>query len=605
MTQMMRQSQFIITWGPGSILEGPNGPRIIPMPDIGLFGKYSKYKPEDFEISDERMSKGLLNGKRIFRLPSNVELGKDDSSYIYRTKPFPEWKICTKDWILFKPYPELCCCPKCKNKEVDAIRFVMACPEGHLDDVDWNFLVHYKTGGICKKGKSYPKYYLWRGEGGPLKDIEIECPECGAKTNMGYLYRKKWKCSGRSPEKEDIFSGIPVRKKCSSDAIVIQRQASNLRIPEISSLFTVDLYTNLHRCLSSREMRTMLLYAKPSNKNELEKELEKMKEQQIIKPGTVEEILSHPWDEIKMVINDIESSGSDEIKGYGNLILDEFRKLIHGSVNGVPPLRRQHRFSDIIFEIPASGIRKVSGPGGNLFRVVPVTKLRTVIVQRGFRRSVSVRRDINKQESLGKLVPVSFVDRNTSDEWYPGAEFIGEGIFIVMDNESFSEYHNVGKNWDKWKHIYEKPPKYPDHIFRDPMIKNEFHPLFVWWHTFSHLLLRVLSIDSGYSSASIRERIYFEQNGTAARGGIIIYTVQPGEGTLGGLVSLVKKFETILKRVVELSESCPNDPLCFQQTCEHNKITGAACHGCLFLSETSCEHRNMWLDRHLIMEMKP
>ena len=72
--------------------------------------------------------------------------------------------------------------------------------------------------------------------------------------------------------------------------------------------------------------------------------------------------------------------------------------------------------------------------------------------------------------------------------------------------------------------------------------------LSVWWHTLSHRLLRALSIDSGYSSAAIRERVYLRMEpGGAARGGLLLYTVQPGgDGTLGGLIGLVPTLDRVL-----------------------------------------------------------
>jgi hypothetical protein len=143
-------------------------------------------------------------------------------------------------------------------------------------------------------------------------------------------------------------------------------------------------------------------------------------------------------------------------------------------------------------------------------------------------------------------------------------------------------------------------------LFRDPSIRNELHPVFIWWHTLSHLLMRVLSKDSGYSAASIRERIYLEVTGPQARGGIILYTVQPGsDGTLGGLISLIPRFEDILRGTAELAENCSNDPLCYEEEFSCGKYAGASCYSCLLLSETSCEHRNMWLDRHLFLENPP
>ena len=36
----------------------------------------------------------------------------------------------------------------------------------------------------------------------------------------------------------------------------------------------------------------------------------------------------------------------------------------------------------------------------------------------------------------------------------------------------------------------------------------ESHPMFVWWHTLAHHLIRTIQQDTGYSSSAITERIY-------------------------------------------------------------------------------------------------
>lgn len=75
--------------------------------------------------------------------------------------------------------------------------------------------------------------------------------------------------------------------------------------------------------------------------------------------------------------------------------------------------------------------------------------------------------------------------------------------------------------------------------------EGAFHGLrnavYVLLHTFSHLLIKQMSMSSGYSSSAIRERIYFGDN----MAGILLYTGSPDkEGSLGGLVELgsVKKW---------------------------------------------------------------
>ena len=50
---------------------------------------------------------------------------------------------------------------------------------------------------------------------------------------------------------------------------------------------------------------------------------------------------------------------------------------------------------------------------------------------------------------------------------------------------------------------------------------------------------------------------------------------------------------------------CSNDPVCAQHEPanphERRFLHGAACHGCVLVAETSCERRNEWLDRALVV----
>lgn len=54
MTQSIRPSQFITTYGPGTILESKDGPVMILRPDIGIFNKRSGLVPTDFEIDNRQ-----------------------------------------------------------------------------------------------------------------------------------------------------------------------------------------------------------------------------------------------------------------------------------------------------------------------------------------------------------------------------------------------------------------------------------------------------------------------------------------------------------------------------------------------------------------------
>lgn len=599
--QHLKLSQFILTYGPGAIIEGPKGPRLIPRPDIGLFR--GGISPEDFEISDERISEALLGGGRIFRLPSTAELGWTDRP-VYRTRIFPEWWICSSHWKLFRYWDG---CPDCRREGVpghrrkwDAVRFVMACAKGHLDDVRWHFVVHIRTGGECRKGP-FPKYYNWRSSGGSLRDIRVECPKCGASVSIGYLYEREWKCSGRYPEREPIgVPSTPEWRGCDESALVVLRQASNLRIPEVFPVFTLRLYTELHNLLALREVKLALelarKYGRLNSKEELRDVLDSAVETGALSRDIAMNILEHPWDEIKRVMDEILTlpSVTDPVE----LIKDEFEVFQRASEEGAPPVRGRTR---VVFEVPEDRIRRnVRGPYGLKFRVAPATRLRTILVQLGYRRYVKrISRNHPEEVLQADLVPVHFTD-SRGYRWYPGVEMLGEGIFIRLeDSEKLAE---DGDAWNAWLQAFGSP--HPRYRRSNALQRNgeELHPGFVWWHTLSHLLIRILSVDSGYSSAAIRERVYFEKTDQGFTGGIVLYTVQPGEGTMGGLVSQIDNFEFILQRAFEIAEICPNDPLCADHVFRNGRIAGSACYACLFVSETSCEHRNMWLDRKVLLE---
>jgi hypothetical protein len=166
----------------------------------------------------------------------------------------------------------------------------------------------------------------------------------------------------------------------------------------------------------------------------------------------------------------------------------------------------------------------------------------------------------------------------------------GEGIFIDLpDREPF-----LTERAKLWRSRETEE--------RDSPESDLLNPVFVWWHTFAHRLLYGLSIDSGYSSAAIRERIYFKKKDGRVSGGILLYTSQQGgDGSLGGLIALCTKedFGRIFRAAERNLGVCSNDPLCSEHLERNN---GAACYACLLVSETSCEFHNLYLDRLLLSE---
>ena len=117
-------------------------------------------------------------------------------------------------------------------------------------------------------------------------------------------------------------------------------------------------------------------------------------------------------------------------------------------------------------------------------------------------------------------------------------------------------------------------------------------------------MLTAIALECGYPASSIKERIY------AIDGigyGVLLYTASAdAEGTLGGLVDTGRRIHKLVQQALELGRLCSNDPVCAQhrpESAEERRyLHGAACHGCQFLAETSCEAMNEYLDRALVVE---
>lgn len=192
--------------------------------------------------------------------------------------------------------------------------------------------------------------------------------------------------------------------------------------------------------------------------------------------------------------------------------------------------------------------------------------------------------------------------------WLPAAEVRGEGIFIRFSEDAIGAWRT-----DKTVRARETQLRSAYRAFRR---SREIIPdddgidllRFALIHTFSHLLLREFAIDCGYSSASMQERIYSrgpdEPGGAMA--GVLIMTASPdSEGTLGGLVRLAEPvmLDRLITRALERARFCSSDPLCAEHEPHPDGRTlhAAACHACLFVSETSCERSNRLLDRSLVV----
>jgi hypothetical protein len=113
-------------------------------------------------------------------------------------------------------------------------------------------------------------------------------------------------------------------------------------------------------------------------------------------------------------------------------------------------------------------------------------------------------------------------------------------------------------------------------------------------HSLAHVLINQFVFECGYSTASLRERLYVSADANAPMAGILIYTAAgDSEGTLGGLVRLGRqeRLGPVVRRALSRASWCSADPVCSENLGgQGSRLANlAACHACVLLPETSCE----------------
>jgi hypothetical protein len=593
--QHIRRSQFVLTYGPGAIIESNYGPRLIPAIKYGLnaVDLSSPARLREYEITDARLriaiKKRTGTNSRIFSLPTNADLGESDSKGIYSTSIFPSWKICyeRKDNHPVLYHAEEC--PLCYRSGGSHVRFVAACINGHLDEVDWNYAVH--NGQECE-AKRASSYFYWRTGGSSLSDIIIKCPSCDCRTDMGAIYNLDFDCSGRFPEREppstfNASIGRLGRSRCNRKMKVLQRQSSSLRIPETITLLTIPEYDNSISNIIQKNYQSLNpIVTSPFSpcdaKISAEQFIEWIKTTRDVPEGAILEIENYIKINGIFKFCELFKHLHDENKDFLDFIYEEFESLLAG-----PRTSEDRNFS------MSSPVQIRSGFNGFIpdLDIYPINKIRTITAQTGYTRMpyLTIKEKVDPKRVF---IHTRFYDNNS---WYPGFSSLGEAIFItftgkrgpnLVKTEAYDE-------WEKYK------TQFADE--KSDWGGMRFEPLFIWLHTFSHSLIETLSLHAGYSSSSLRERVYIDRN--AENGGILVYTTSPGEdGSMGGLVETIDIFDDILDMAIDRINFCSNDPLCSEVRKKRENKNGASCYSCLLISETSCEHRNMWLDRHIILK---
>lgn len=235
-----------------------------------------------------------------------------------------------------------------------------------------------------------------------------------------------------------------------------------------------------------------------------------------------------------------------------------------------------------------------------LERVVKVTRLRETKALVGFTRI--------EAPEWGDIDPTQRAPLTASGKptWLPAAVTRGEGILLNLQPSLIARWEAIASDSAHLASLRAAQVAWRrNRAMAGPHESHWPGDRYLLLHTISHLLVREITLECGYSSASISERLYAATKDGRDEAAILLYTsASDSEGTFGGLVRLAAagELDRILTRAFAAAGGCSSDPLCAEHSPLDTEDTlhGAACHACLFASETTCERGNRFLDRRLI-----
>jgi hypothetical protein len=463
-----------------------------------------------------------------------------------------------------------------KKFPVIPIRFVQACINGHIGDIDWHAYAHGQA-NPCRNS-------LWldeRGTSGDLADVFVRC-ECGKTRSLASAARLSEKalghCKGQRP-----WLGMASQEKCGGEAgpaelnRLLVRSASNAYFAQVLSVISIPDRDALLRKAVDAVWDDFLQYVE--SQDDLVKERKKAK---------VHAALEGFSDGVVFTEIQRRQKGVPETKR--SIKRDEIAMLM------ASPDELGEDAPDSDFYARTLPLAAKAGPLAAVDRVVLVHRLREVVAQVGFTRFEAATPDIDGELNLD----VRRADLAREVSWVPAVENRGEGIFIAFKRDAVSA-------WLKMTGVQNRGRQLLDGFQAWEKAHPGAHVVFsglpyLFLHSLSHLLITAVSLECGYAASSIRERIYASDAGY----GILLHTGTPdAEGTLGGLVQVGRGIDRHLRNALELGRLCSNDPVCAQHrpdnVLEERFLHGAACHGCLLIAETSCERRNELLDRALVV----
>lgn len=592
----IRKSSLLTPYGVGSIIPFPDDESLMV---VGLDNWLINQDHSTKIIKDDRLARRIGVNRLIEPL---IYIEENDR---YRGKiplvKFPQWRYCPDKNCGMMTYVTSTSSganychgsdelpgkkeSPCKKKKKNFLhlvpeRFIIICPEGHIDDFPIMQWVHQDDPSFVYRGENDSGHKIRRktsGMSSSLGDIFYECT-CGSSHSLaGAMDPNKLKkvyphCRGRRPwieDYQDCKSKKPVH--------VVQRGGTNVWFGDVtSSIFVPGKVENLA----------------PEVQKLIESIIDKLSSQNV----SDEDIKAYV--EIDCKLKNIPSAP----------ILEIVFKRLRNQTDLEPPLT-EDEFRKQEYDV----MMENAGSDKGFFHCLqkPITDFNTEI--HPYFESISLVPKLKETRALvgfSRLLPNLNIDYRTNRnnlskkpcDWVPAIQNSGEGIFIKFNLDKI-------RRWEANQHVIDRKNLMSKHLMHSHFNNRGFknvNPRYVLLHTFAHIMISEISLQSGYGASAIRERIYAsfddEKNDMV---GVLLYTSSgDSEGSLGGLVRQGNpgRLEKIIINAIKKASWCSYDPICIESVGQGPESCNlAACHNCVLLPETSCENGNRFLDRGLLI----
>jgi len=631
----LRRSQLITTFGPGAMLDLPDCSAIV--------AHNNTWNKSSTPLNEPRLQSqvaSILNAPHVELYEPQVDSKTRKSGVGYYE--FPGWMLVNTEQITNhegEKYRRRLLIKRTNGKlhdskkgrsgkvykgkvngvekqiyDVVPIRFVQACPKGHLSDIDWHYFVH--QGSDCSQSLHFDE----AGSGHNFVKILVACG-CGKKRKLADAKKPKGlgRCNGgqpwirlhhRAPCLEKCGEDSCAHARCPEDAHLLTRTASNAYFSNVVSVLSLPpqessgpktkgaMYKEAvelqgYKIKDMKEFHVQFLLQDEVSK--FFKALKAFDEHLLTQPDQV-------WSDIQALQAELDGVATEEQKETlksGKLTRPEIDQFM--SVPASTQIGKRYSI-DGFKHFEAERLLCDDQPEWfkqSVDRVILMHRLREVSALVGFTRlePLAGEDDI----PIAQQMQIERAPLTLNRKWVPAVENLGEGVFLSLNPQRVQAWQARPEIKERMR-LFERGKELME---QESISQRAIHPrdaAYVLLHTLAHALIEEISLSCGYSASSLKERIYSFEGAY----GILIYTGTPSsDGTLGGLVDQSAQLPKFLAGALKRLTLCASDPICSshepQDDLTKRYLHGAACHSCSLISETSCAARNLWLDRAFVV----